>query len=278
MSQTDQKVDKSARLRVPGQLGEPVVKALSGKRFALIGFDEKEFLQISQAIEQLQGFARRMTITEIPELNQAFDLIVFRIDADDTSVVSQAAAKLKKPFLLAGNVDSVMIHLDDRTIEAHDFVIWPTQPAELLMRAYNVLSASQLRADSIKVTKREKPLVIVADDDSTTTMMVKAVLQRFGMDAQTATNGSQALEMAQQLLPDVLVLDVNMPFMDGFEVLSSIKRNAQTKHIFVVMLTSVRQEADIARGFAMGADDYVIKPFNPIELVARVKRFVKRPV
>jgi two-component system alkaline phosphatase synthesis response regulator PhoP len=76
--------------------------------------------------------------------------------------------------------------------------------------------------------------------------------------------------MARELIPHAAVLDVNMPGMDGFEILSAIRKDGLP--VRVVMLTARQHESDVLRGFNLGADDYVVKPFNPLELAARLKR------
>ena len=81
--------------------------------------------------------------------------------------------------------------------------------------------------------------------------------------------------MARTFSPHVAILDINMPRMDGFEVLSAIKGDAFTRDVRVVMLSARQRETDVVRGFALGADDYVTKPFSPMELVARVKRALR---
>jgi DNA-binding response OmpR family regulator len=81
--------------------------------------------------------------------------------------------------------------------------------------------------------------------------------------------------MALRIQPHAIILDVNMPELDGFAVLTQLKQNDRTRSIPVVMLTGMRQEKDIIRGFALGADDYVVKPFNPMELAARLRRLLK---
>lgn len=120
------------------------------------------------------------------------------------------------------------------------------------------------------------PVVMIADDDITVSSLVKHLLESDGMTCHVAGDGPGALQAVQELRPDVLVLDVQMPGMTGFEVLSAVKADATTAGTRVVLLTSAEQESDIMRGFALGAADYVVKPFNPIELLVRVRRFVRR--
>ena len=96
------------------------------------------------------------------------------------------------------------------------------------------------------------------------------------MTCHVAANGKQALESARALKPSAIILDVNMPYIDGFEVLSTLRNDPETADVPIVMLTSVQQESDIVRGFGLGADDYVVKPFNPMELLARIRRLVRK--
>ena len=116
--------------------------------------------------------------------------------------------------------------------------------------------------------------VLVADDDSIVLALVRTALQNFGMECHMAADGPKALEAARRLRPQAAILDVNMPGMDGYEVLAAIR--AENLPVRVMLLTARQQENDVIRGFTLGADDYVVKPFSPMELVARLKRLVLR--
>ena len=104
--------------------------------------------------------------------------------------------------------------------------------------------------------------------------LVRTALENFGMDCDTAADGALAIEAIRELRPHAAVLDVNMPNMDGFEVLAAVRREEMP--LRVLLLTARQQENDIIRGFTLGADDYVVKPFSPMELVARLKRLLSR--
>jgi CheY-like chemotaxis protein len=120
--------------------------------------------------------------------------------------------------------------------------------------------------------------VVVADDDLIVAALVAATLNSHGVRCHLARHGREALEMTRQLVPSALVLDINMPGMDGFEVLTRLKDDPLTASVPVVLLTARQQEADVLRGFGLGADDYVVKPFNPLELLARLKRLQRAQV
>jgi diguanylate cyclase (GGDEF)-like protein len=121
-----------------------------------------------------------------------------------------------------------------------------------------------------------REVVLVADDDEDIVRFVEVNLRLEGFEVVTATDGAEALRAAQDHVPDLILLDVMMPEMDGFEVTQRLRASTRTKHIPVIMLTAKSLSADKVVGLTAGADDYIIKPFDPIELVARVKSALRR--
>ena len=121
-----------------------------------------------------------------------------------------------------------------------------------------------------------KPLVLVADDDPDILALVTFRLERGGYEVVGAPDGEEALRLALDRIPDLAVLDVMMPKLDGYEVTTRLRQNERTKRMPIILLTARVQEADIARGFEAGADDYVKKPFSPQELGARVQAILGR--
>jgi DNA-binding response OmpR family regulator len=113
-------------------------------------------------------------------------------------------------------------------------------------------------------------LVLVADDDADILNLVRFRLEQDGYRTVTAADGEQALELARGRDPDLCVLDVMMPKLTGFEVLKALRSDPDTDGIPVIILTATVQDRDIARGFEIGADDYLRKPFSPQEFQARV--------
>ncbi|MFN2588482.1 MAG: response regulator [Actinomycetota bacterium] len=124
------------------------------------------------------------------------------------------------------------------------------------------------------IARRE--LVLVADDDEDIVRFVEVNLRLEGYEVATASDGEQALQGAYDLMPDLVLLDVMMPKIDGFEVCQRLRGDARTKHMSVIMLTAKSLSADKVVGLTAGADDYMIKPFDPMELVARVKSALRR--
>lgn len=120
------------------------------------------------------------------------------------------------------------------------------------------------------------PLVLVADDEPDILELVSLRLEHAGYRIVTATDGAQALALAREHLPALIVLDVTMPRMNGYEVTIQLRADEATSRIPVMLLTARMQEADVARGFEAGADDYLGKPFNPQELRTRVDAMLSR--
>ena len=114
--------------------------------------------------------------------------------------------------------------------------------------------------------------ILVVDDEKHIVRLVQINLERAGYKVLTAYDGKEGLQKAQQEKPDLIVLDVMMPYMDGFEVLKHLKRQPETRDIPVIMLTAKAQDADVFRGWKEGVDTYLTKPFNPMELLSFVKR------
>jgi diguanylate cyclase (GGDEF)-like protein len=125
-------------------------------------------------------------------------------------------------------------------------------------------------------TAQERQLVLVADDDEDIVRFVEINLRLEGFEVATASDGEEALRIACDLLPDLVLLDVMMPKIDGFEVCQKLRNDSKTKGISVIMLTAKSLSADKVVGLTAGADDYIIKPFDPMELIARVKSAMRR--
>jgi two-component system, OmpR family, alkaline phosphatase synthesis response regulator PhoP len=114
--------------------------------------------------------------------------------------------------------------------------------------------------------------VLVCDDERHIVRLIQVNLERQGYQVVTAFDGKEGLEKVRSEKPDLVVLDVMMPYMDGFEVLKTLRREPATETLPVIMLTAKAQDKDVFEGYHYGADMYLTKPFNPMELVTFVKR------
>ena len=115
--------------------------------------------------------------------------------------------------------------------------------------------------------------ILVVDDEPMVREVVTAYLDRDGFTTIEASDGSQALKMVEERTPDLIILDVMLPSVDGYSVLAELRKHTQVP---VILLTARSQEVDRVLGLELGADDYVVKPFSPRELVARVRSVLRR--
>jgi len=118
------------------------------------------------------------------------------------------------------------------------------------------------------------PTVLIADDDPVTAYLLRHCLTSAGFRVCCALDGREALSLMQQEAPDLVVLDVMMPVMDGLEVLRRAKADARLSAIPVIMVTSREQDSDILEASRIGAADYLVKPFAPTDFLARVARII----
>jgi DNA-binding response OmpR family regulator len=121
-----------------------------------------------------------------------------------------------------------------------------------------------------------RPVILAADDDEDILELVTFRLERSGYTVLQARDGEEAFQLAKEKKPDLAVLDVMMPKMDGFELTRRLRAEEATSRIPIILLTARAQDADLQQGFDAGADDYIRKPFSPQELRARVQSILGR--
>lgn len=118
--------------------------------------------------------------------------------------------------------------------------------------------------------------VVVVEDEPDIAALVAYHLQKAGYRVTTAASGDEGLTIALEQAPDLIVLDLMLPGQSGYEMLQALRRQAATRDIGVVILTARKDEPDRIRGLSLGADDYLVKPFSPRELVLRVRAVLRR--
>ena len=124
----------------------------------------------------------------------------------------------------------------------------------------------------------KKDLIIVVEDEADIREVLEYNLERESYNVLTAPDGKQGLELIQKKIPTLVLLDLMLPKLDGLEVCRQLKDDAETASILIIMVTARGEESDIVMGLGLGADDYIVKPFSPKELLARVKAVIRRGV
>jgi DNA-binding response OmpR family regulator len=133
--------------------------------------------------------------------------------------------------------------------------------------------ASSHENPKFEIQNRMNPTILIIDDDAKLNQLLKDFLKDFGFDVVTATHPAKGLKALKQASPDLVILDIMLPEMDGFEVCRAIR---QTSNVPIIMLTARGEVTDKVVGLELGADDYLAKPFEPRELVARIQSVLRR--
>ena len=120
--------------------------------------------------------------------------------------------------------------------------------------------------------------ILVVDDEEDVLELVKYNLEKNGYRVTTASTGEEAISKARSIVPNLVLLDLMLPGIDGLEVCKQLKSNPKTEQVPVIMLTAKGEESDVVVGLEVGADDYITKPFSPKVLIARIRRILHRSI
>jgi CheY-like chemotaxis protein len=264
------------------EIPQSLKQSLEGKRILAVGLPANEKERLSAALGRVRAQPVFVELADTPdsEMVKQCDLAVVHVWPQNTDSRWLDPAKPAfngHPLVLAGYRADLLALDQPVQSMAREFLMDSWQPEEALVRIGMALSsrpAGARRPAGERPKANGRAEVVVADDDPIVLSLIRTALQNFGMSCHTAGSGQEALQMVRDLKPQAAVLDVNMPGMDGYEVLSAIRDEEHP--VRVLLLTARQQENDILRGFTLGADDYVVKPFSPVELTARLKRLLGR--
>ncbi len=264
---------------------DPIIQqSLAGRRFALLGFETAEADSIIAALGTVRGIGHVVGATlNIPRLNGISHFDACFVNTSAASVGEQPApiemiARSRKPAVIVGTFDELVMRVGAFAGLSRDFIMRPCQPDELLLRAHRILRFVESASAAIEI---QRPLrngarhVVLADDDATTVVMISTILKHFNFQCDVAHDGAQAIEIAREKKPDLVLLDVSMPHMNGFEALTALRGDSATRDTRVILVSAHHDEAEVVKGFSLGADDYITKPFNSGELMARINRVLR---
>ena len=274
-----------------GPIPAAVEAALKDKRVALVGIEGEEAARLFGALERAGAQPWLFEPGERPAAAIAsYHLVVVHVGPATLGTYwlhPLTVAELKQPLVLIG-VRGQLLDLDPSVLpRAADLLIDGWQPEEALIRlGHAVARAALVKAPVAAPAEVGKPNfgmpmprevnreteVLLADDDLTVRMVTRTLMQNAGIKCRMACDGNEALQAIRDCRPTAAIIDVNMPGMDGYEVLAAVRH--EMLPVRIILLTARQQESDITRGFTLGADDYVVKPFNPPEMLARVKRYL----
>lgn len=251
-------------------------EAFDRARFALLGFQPDQSRSIIAGLADMGITSRSFSSDAIPDVTEIdlYSGIVLNLtsEANESGWIADPRWLSLKPPLLAVGTCSDFFAFSAIQLSASEILFRPFTNVELAIRLRRCISGT-IRRGVRDVTAR-KPCVVIADDDSSIIGLVSAVLRARGFDCYAARNGRQALELARTLSPDLLILDVKMPFINGFDVLSALRSDPSTAGMRILMLTAADSLEDRTRGTELGATAYLCKPFQPFQFVLRVKELL----
>jgi DNA-binding response OmpR family regulator len=178
------------------------------------------------------------------------------------------------PMLIAGTPEDIALRAASQPLTGVDFLTSPWAEGELLFRTFRLIASSK-RAQA-RVIEPGRPRVLIADDDPNITNLLKMTLGN-RTECEVARNGLAAIRAVRDFPPDAVILDVNMPILNGFEVLEAIRSDPGLRQLPVILLTASDDQAHVAKGLALGATDYVVKPFGLNALLQRIRRILGGP-
>ncbi|MBI3684671.1 MAG: response regulator transcription factor [Acidobacteria bacterium] len=257
---------------------------LSRKKIAVIGFPSEQEAWLSQTFEAQFSVpypvSQQEAVEKWTELCQADLLLVHApLEWEVTEPIDPGyLSRIDKPALVCGSRNLLTRLAQVSQVGLRDYQPLPCPAEEIAWRAATLIrrpQVAQLQRAS-RTTRREKPEILIADDDVTTRTLLSSLLSKYGMVCHVADNGGHALDIIRTIRPDAVVMDITMTSMDGFQVLAAVRQDPTLSQMRALLLTSRSAEVDKLQAFALGADDYVTKPFSPMELAARLKRLLRR--
>ena len=244
---------------------------------ALIGFDPDEANSIIAAFSDVDAIARVVQPgPDLPGLNPYgfYDVcIVNCVAAGEEAPPIARIARTRHSMLLVGELERILPILEQVAFLKNDFVVRPFRIEEMLLKADRLVrdADSPVKGEEGAHARR----VLIVDDEELDSALIQAILTHVGFECEIARDGKQGIEMARRERPDVMLLDVFMPVMGGFDTLAALRADPTLHDLPVIMCTSDPAERGAVRGLQSGADDYIVKPFNAEEMVARVDRVVR---
>src|ERR1700683_4527973 len=236
------------------------------KRFALIGLSDHDGSMISESLNQVRARAVRIS-GDAPLVGvnvlAPFDGCIVDLAAlvEEREIGGVTLADLQRRKVLA-LVDQTQLSAGDLAsrLPEWEVIVRPLQSPELLMRLSRLIAKFEHK--NLPRTDDAARKVLIVDDDQTVRSLLSAILESAGFKCDCAHNAGEALAALALRRHELVMLDLGMPEVDGFKVLKSIRSGNPARNPAVIIVSSEKREEDVLRGFGLGADDYVLKPFK----------------
>jgi len=245
---------------------------LEGCKVAAIGFGRQDIAGIAAAMIEARARVEFLPHGEIGVQGE-FDL--FLLNCASIEILKREMSSIQSvlssgtPAVIAGSRTALGLLRGTGDARTWDFTAKPLHMDELIWRSANLIS----RCEEAEIPRKLPARVVVADHDPFTRTLIESALSRQAYISELAEDGEAAWAAIEKSQPGAVILDLTLPNRDGFQLIADIRR-LRTKKPKIIVLSARQSEADILRAFALGADDYITKPFSPLELSARLTRLV----
>jgi DNA-binding response OmpR family regulator len=278
-------------------------------RILMIDDDPENAALVQDALARKPGhyqitIAETAAAVEVHLVKSEFALILLDLvvpDRDGREILREIRIeyKLPTPVFVLSAIERDVVRVECMSLGASKFFLKPYDPHAVALAVDELLRKTDGREKELSLVPIGKELklapvmteapasdtrasaltglsVLVAEDDTMQAANIKQRLSREGLNVEVVDNGKSAIDALMRKSYALVILDVRMPVLDGFAVLQRIRAEAFTKRLPVIMLTAMGSESEIIKGYDLGADDYILKPYSAIQLVARVKSLLKR--
>lgn len=277
-------------------------------RILMIDDDPENAALIQDALARKPGHyqitvAETAASGEVHLVKSEFSLILLDLvlpDRDGREILREIRIeyKLPTPVFVLSAIERDVVRVECMSLGASKFFLKPYDPHAVALAIDELLRKTDTREKELSLVPMGKEVkaqvmteapstetrptvltglcVLVAEDDTMQAANIKQRLSREGLHVDVVDNGKAAVDSLLRKSYALVILDVRMPVLDGFAVLQRIRTEPFTKRLPVIMLTAMGSESEIIKGYDMGADDYILKPYSAIQLVARVKSLLKR--
>jgi len=263
-------------------LPEPVAVRLRSKKVALIGFADDDADRLCVALDRARASARLFAADEPLDSGSVAicDVILIHVRPETLKcqwLSEDWIAQCEQALVLVGAREHLLTLDPAQFFWGCESLIDGWQPEEAIIRLGVALArVEKLRTDFIPAVRRchsSRPReVLIVDQDMTVRFLLQAAFEQYGLRCRMAETGGDALRILRDEAPHAAVLDVNIPELDGFQVVEQVR--AERLPVRLLLLSSKQSRDDALRGFSLGADDYVAKPFSAQEVVARLRRLL----
>lgn len=254
---------------------DSIVAELRGARLGLLGFQPGTAASVG-AILQAAGCLFHSVREQENGASGGLE------DYDALLVYPSGHAPSRVAELLAAAVPMVLIAPPEEIwrnallqLRGDEILFQPFSGDELLFRIYRAIRRCRIAMPQQQ--GRREPTILAADDDPNVRIFLKSALRSYGLNCHFASNGREALAMIRELLPELVILDIQMPVITGMDVLRRIREDPGTRNLKVLLLTVSTDIGDIEKASFLSADAYLVKPVNHLLLARRIKRLVSGP-